>query len=342
MADLTSPHDRFFRATMQNTLVAQEFLQHYLPASLCDGLDFDTIKLQNNSYIDKDLQETLSDVVFDCRYKQNDDSVNKETKSETVKVVLLIEHQSTADPLMAFRTYHYMFNMLYRQLKEQPNKAQANAKLPAVYAMVFYHGQQTPYPYSMNLADSFFDPLKIMKGMFPIPVPLIDVNQITDAELKQQQFLGVITSALKYSREPDISPYMIVDLQKLAELMDLNPELALNLSNIYSHYMLIVGNIVNAKQLIQDIQHLPEPIRGKTMTAAEKLRALGREEGLEQGIEKGLEKGREEGREEGLEEGLEQVAINSLKEGVDPQFVARITGLKLTVILKLKAQLDEE
>ena len=62
------------------------------------------------------------------------------------------------------------------------------------------------------------------------------------------------------------------------------------------------------------------------MTAAEKLRALGREEGLEQGIEKGLEK----------------VAINSLKEGVDPQFVARITGLKLTVILKLKAQLDEE
>lgn len=62
------------------------------------------------------------------------------------------------------------------------------------------------------------------------------------------------------------------------------------------------------------------------MTAAEKLEALGEE--------RGLEKGREEGREE--------VAINSLKEGVDPQFVARITGLELAVIQRLKAELESE
>ena len=45
------------------------------------------------------------------------------------------------------------------------------------------------------------------------------------------------------------------------------------------------------------------------MTAAEKLQAMGEEKGRE------------------------QVAINSLKEGVNPQFVARITGLELTAIV---------
>ncbi|NQZ10952.1 MAG: hypothetical protein HRT35_27685 [Algicola sp.] len=47
-------------------------------------------------------------------------------------------------------------------------------------------------------------------------------------------------------------------------------------------------------------------------------------------------------REQGREQGLELVAINSLKEGADPRFVARITGMKLAVILKLKAQLEEQ
>ncbi|MFT4926646.1 MAG: flagellar biosynthesis/type III secretory pathway protein FliH [Phenylobacterium sp.] len=90
--------------------------------------------------------------------------------------------------------------------------------------------------------------------------------------------------------------------------------------------MLFVGNIVDIKQFVQGIAKLPESIRGEAMTAAEQLRALGREEG----------------REEGLEEGTVKVAINSLKEGIEPRFVARITGLELAVILKLKARLESQ
>ena len=67
------------------------------------------------------------------------------------------------------------------------------------------------------------------------------------------------------------------------------------------------------------------------MTGAEQLRAMGREEGLAESREKNWEKGREEAREE--------IAINSLKEGFEPRFVSRITGLELAVILKLKLKL---
>ena len=55
----------------------------------------------------------------------------------------------------------------------------------------------------------------------------------------------------------------------------------------------------------------------------------------------GEKKSHKEGLEEVLEKGLEKVAINALKEGVDPQFVARITGLELAVIFKLKARLEK-
>ncbi|MFT4926645.1 MAG: putative transposase YdaD [Phenylobacterium sp.] len=63
MSSKISPHDKFFRSAMQNLPVALEFFQHYLPAPLCKGLNLDTIKLQNSTYIDKDLRETVSDLV---------------------------------------------------------------------------------------------------------------------------------------------------------------------------------------------------------------------------------------------------------------------------------------
>jgi predicted transposase YdaD len=79
-----------------------------------------------------------------------------------------------------------MFNMIYTLLKAR-EKEQRKDKLPVVYALVFYHVKPTPYPYSMSLADCFDDPLGIMSNMFNTPVPLIDVNQASDDELKQQQ-----------------------------------------------------------------------------------------------------------------------------------------------------------
>lgn len=53
------------------------------------------------------------------------------------------------------------------------------------------------------------------------------------------------------------------------------------------------------------------------MTAAEKLEALGEQKGKR------------------------EVAINLLKENVDPKFVAKVSALDLSEVLKLKAQLND-
>jgi hypothetical protein len=146
----------------------------------------------------------------------------------------------------------------------------------------------------------------------------VGIHASTSEEQKLQVFAFV-----------PLRPFIPV-LAEMFKLMDLSKPQALNFSLTSLHYLIKVGNIVDVEQLIQGIQHFPEPIRGELMTAAEKLQAMGEERGEERGLKKGEEKGREE------------VAINSLKEGVDPKFVARITGLELAVILKLKAELEED
>lgn len=181
MVNITNPHDKYFRASMQEAAVYQPFFQQYLPKSLLSVMDVTQFKLGDSSYIDEDLQATFSDLVYSCRYG--------EQASSQAKMILLVEHQSTPDKLMPFRVYHYLFNMLYKDLKGRPT-SKAKDKLPVVYALVFYHGKQTPYPYSLKLADCFDDPLNMMRKFFEEPVPLIDINQIGDDELKQQQLLG--------------------------------------------------------------------------------------------------------------------------------------------------------
>ena len=52
----------------------------------------------------------------------------------------------------------------------------------------------------------------------------------------------------------------------------------------------------------------------------------------QEGEEKGLEKGREEGR----EEGREKVALNLLKEGAEPAFICKVTGLSEEELNQLK------
>ncbi|NQZ09033.1 MAG: hypothetical protein HRT35_17900 [Algicola sp.] len=120
------------------------------------------------------------------------------------------------------------------------------------------------------------------------------------------------------------------------------------------YYTQYVGDIDRTEMLIKGKEHMNQPgdaatnsVAGRLrereiweeveaqkktdaemtiMTAAYKLRAWGREEGLAQTSKKVFE----------------EIAINALKEGADPRFVARITGLDLPVILKLKAQLEDQ
>jgi predicted transposase/invertase (TIGR01784 family) len=65
-------------------------------------------------------------------------------------------------------------------------------------------------------------------------------------------------------------------------------------------------------------------------------------DGLEAGKKEGKKEGKEEGKKEGKEEGKEEekieIALNSLKENVDMQLIAKITGLSIAEI----EQLDKE
>ena len=122
-------HDRFFRSSMHNTVIARQFFNYHLPTKLIQQIDFSAMKLENSDYIDEELRESVSDLVFSCPY------VNKNCGE--AKIILFVEHQSSPDKFMAFRVFRYLFNMLNNHLKER-NESDSKLGLPAVYALVFF------------------------------------------------------------------------------------------------------------------------------------------------------------------------------------------------------------
>jgi predicted transposase YdaD len=66
---INNPHDKFFRATFSMLTVVKGYFIEVFPQNLTDKLDLDTLVLDPNAYITKDLAGYYSDLVWRCHLK---------------------------------------------------------------------------------------------------------------------------------------------------------------------------------------------------------------------------------------------------------------------------------
>lgn len=65
MAELSNPHDRYFRETLANPQAARDFLRYYLPAEVAALLDpAETPELMKDSFVDPELRIYFSDLLY--------------------------------------------------------------------------------------------------------------------------------------------------------------------------------------------------------------------------------------------------------------------------------------
>jgi hypothetical protein len=122
----SNPHDALFKAIFSQPEHATGELRHVLPAALVAHLDFATLKLRPGSFVDKDLREQFTDLLFSIQFAGREGFL-----------YLLFEHRSTPDRLMAFRLLRYMVRIWEKHLKDHPDAR----RLPLILPVVLYHGE---------------------------------------------------------------------------------------------------------------------------------------------------------------------------------------------------------
>lgn len=308
-----SPHDRFTRSLMTNPKVAEEFFKANLPAHIQKAIDFSSIHLQKESFIDDNLKLQIADLLYSVKFN-----------GQPGFLYLLLEHASKPDPLLSFRMLKYMVAIMDHHLKTTKDN-----KLPFVYPLVLYTGEK-PFTYSMDLFDLFpSEEKEFAKETLTSPYHLIDLTQASDEELKKHLYFGTMALTLKHIHDLDILPFFISILEALKELENQGEE-----SYIYTiiTYMAGVGETPNQADFLQTVKELEFVNEDEIMPAI--LEYL-KPELLRRASEQARVQALEEGREEGDQKARMEMAKALLLKGIDMNIIASATKLPKEELKKL-------
>ncbi|EDS7035156.1 Rpn family recombination-promoting nuclease/putative transposase [Salmonella enterica subsp. enterica serovar Oranienburg] len=293
-----TPHDAAFRSFLANPDVARDFLELHLPAEYRQLCDLSTLKLEPATFVEPDLHQYASDILWSVKTIGGEDGY----------VYTLIEHQSTENLYMPFRMLRYSVAAMQRHLEQHKT-------LPLVIPVLFYHGERSPYPYSMNWLDCFENPALAAK-IYTKPFPLVDITVVDDNEIMNHRRMAALTLLMKHIRQRD----MLMCLDNLVRaLQDIQDEEQIT---VLFNYLLNGSEYVTVEFLQTLAQRLPQH-EDSIMTLAERLK----QEGIQQGIQQGIQKGRMEEKQD--------IARQLQKTGMPSAQICQITGLSEAELKKI-------
>ncbi|MGG6179112.1 Rpn family recombination-promoting nuclease/putative transposase [Pantoea allii] len=300
-----TPHDATFRQFLSQPAIARDFMELHLPAEFLAICDLSTLKLESGSFVEEDLRQYFSDVLYSLKTTGRDEGY----------IHVLIEHQSSPDRHMAFRMMRYAIAAMQRHLDA------GYKTIPLVIPVLFYSGKRSPYPFSTRWLDEFTTPALAAK-LYGSAFPLVDVTVIPDDDIVGHRSMAALTLLQKHIHQRD-----------LAELIDkLAPVLLtgyLSSSQVISlvHYIVQAGEASDADAFLRNLAQRVPQHGDALMTIAQQLEQKGIEKGLEQGIQLGEQRGLEKGRSEGERAAALKIAHTMLKSGLDRSTVITMTGL---------------
>jgi len=334
----STPHDATFRQFLKLPAIARDFMEIHLPVRLRAICDFNTLKLENGSFVEENLRQYFSDILYSL----------KTVGGSTGYIQVLIEHQSSPDKHMAFRLIRYAVAAMQNHLDA------GHDKLPLVIPVLFYTGKRTPYPYSTNWLQEFSCPEEA-KNLYSNDFPLVDITVIPDEEIMEHRSMAALTLLQKHIHQRNLTELM----DKLVALL-LNEYLALPQVRTLINYIVQAGDTADAETFVHELALRIPKYEDELMTIAQQLEQkgikkgilLGEQRGREEGIQLGEQRGREEGiqlgeqrgREEGIQlgeqrgltRGIRKVAHTMLQQGVDYDMVIKATGLSMEELITLR------
>ena len=189
---LHHPHDGLFKLAFTNPLHAAPPFQAYLPAAVTRELDFSQLTLEPGHYVDQELNQCESDLLFRLPYQ-----------GEDAFVYMLFEHQSTPDRWLPLRLLRYQVRIWeqYRRGKDH------GVNLPVIIPVVLAQcgGRWPMEPRFSALFNLPPDRAAVLREHIPdFCFGLIDLAALPWESLRGTPFGIVAMAALKGEGEEEL------------------------------------------------------------------------------------------------------------------------------------------
>ncbi|MBF0475939.1 MAG: Rpn family recombination-promoting nuclease/putative transposase [Deltaproteobacteria bacterium] len=200
----TNHHDRFFKKMFTGQDLARDFLANYLPAGVLGQLDLTSLETTTKSFVDDQLKEHFSDIVYRVNIKQ----------SREAYVCILLEHKSYQDRLVPLQLFRYM-NQMWSYIISQPP---APEYLPVIIPLVFYHGTTT-WAGSTRFSSLFDATAELRRYLPDFDYLLLDLSTMADEDIKGDVKTRMTLLLQKHINDPEL-------VSKLADVATLYHEIS--------------------------------------------------------------------------------------------------------------------
>jgi predicted transposase YdaD len=277
------PHDALFKAAFEAPQHAAGVFRSLLPTTVEDALAWNTVRHEPGSFIDADLADRHSDLLFSI-----------EVRETRAYLYLLLEHQSTNDDDMPLRMLIYLVRIWERYRKQHKK-----GPLPLIIPAMISHA---PGGWTAPVAfEDLFDPHPasipgLAKLVPSFSLLLEDLVHVGNDELKQRALAVFPKLAMWVLRDARSTEQLLQNLQPWVEALRevLRTPHGMEAVAQLLRYIALVGGDVQFKEFRAKIREQIPEAEGVAMTIAEELRQEGRAEGLRNGRAEGLRNGRVE------------------------------------------------
>lgn len=307
MSDITNPHDAFFKQFMTKPEIAADFLTQHLPANVLALLDLTTLDEQKESFIDPELRQHFSDVLYQVQTK----------RGRPLYIYQLFEHKSYPDKWVAFQLLRYKVRIWEKEVANHD-------RISPIIALVVYHGQVAwtiPQHFATRFEwdDNAPEIEQILQHyVADFAYHLVDLSALPDAEIRGGVWLQVFELLLKHIFDPTLG-------QRLPEILGLMVDVASQPSGFTMLVTLLRyiarSGVGASREEIQRAVLTVFPKEGAVLmkTAAQEWI----EEALAEGIQKGEAIGIQKGEAIGIQKAQRQTILQILSHRFLPSAEAQ-------------------
>jgi len=294
---MAQKHDQRYKKIFSNPIFIEKLLVSFVHERFIKDLDFTNMERIDKSFVDNKMEERESDIIYKINFK-----------GKPIYIYLLLEFQSSVDRTMPLRFLRYIL-----ELSESYGKDKDTKLYPAVFPLLLYNGEDK-WTANINPKELY---AKTIPDKF---IPSFEYYPIIINKIEKKTLLKIhnVVSAIFLLENASLKELHKAFDDLIILLKDSSP-VEVDGFKIWLNSLLKDRNIDIDEEIIQQLDSPQEvlPMFAATLDRME-------EEFTLRGIEKGLDKGKKE------------IAINLLKSNFGLENTAKMTGLTIEELKKLK------
>ena len=244
------------------------FFQGHLPPAILACCDFDwpTLKLLPSSFVQQDLKQTHSDLLFSVK-----------AGGRELLFYVLVEHQTSVDPLMPLRLFGYILEIL------RAHEKQHGLPLPVVLPLLIHQG-----PERWTVAAQFNEMFDLPADLAPhllryVPSfehVIFDLTQHDPAQEESHLQLRVALQLMKLAREMRLQDFLHWLDRQECRVSEEFPKGFIEMCLLYAVY---ADTSLDLRQVAATLSPQSK-LRDQTMSFVDKMKMEGRVEGRVEGL----------------------------------------------------------